>query len=147
MTLLPQLMVGSGAIEYLMETSFSANAQVVPETTLKPTTTLTYEQKLSKVATIASILKVSLQALADIPQLMIWLDARLLYAVLLRREAVILLGDSANGIQGLMDVAPAFDYTPVAGGRNLATLRGELRPGLAVPLPQGLLKGTLPAKK
>jgi HK97 family phage major capsid protein len=29
--------------------------------------------------------------------------------------------------------------------RNLVTLRGELRSGLAVPLPAGLLKGTLPA--
>lgn len=39
-TLLPQLMVGSGTIEYLMETSFTPGAAVVPETTLKPTTTL-----------------------------------------------------------------------------------------------------------
>ncbi len=29
--------------------------------------------------------------------------------------------------------------------RNLATLRGELRSGLAVPVPAGILKGTLPA--
>jgi HK97 family phage major capsid protein len=29
--------------------------------------------------------------------------------------------------------------------RNLVTMRGELRSGLAVPLPAGLLKGTLPA--
>jgi HK97 family phage major capsid protein len=29
--------------------------------------------------------------------------------------------------------------------RNLVTLRGELRSALAVPLPAGLLKGTLPA--
>jgi hypothetical protein len=29
--------------------------------------------------------------------------------------------------------------------RNLVCLRGELRSGVAIPLPQGLLKGTLPA--
>ena len=29
--------------------------------------------------------------------------------------------------------------------RNLVCLRGELRSGLAVPVPAGLLKGTLPA--
>jgi hypothetical protein len=29
--------------------------------------------------------------------------------------------------------------------RNLICLRGELRSGLAVPVPQGILKGTLPA--
>jgi hypothetical protein len=113
-TLLPTLTVTSGNVEFLEETSFVPNAAVVPETTLKPTTELTYAQKLSKVATIASVLKVSVQALADIGQLMIWLDTRLLYAVLLRQEAVLLLGDAANGIPGLLDVAPTFNYTPVA---------------------------------
>jgi hypothetical protein len=29
--------------------------------------------------------------------------------------------------------------------KNLVCLRGELRSGLAVPVPAGLLKGTLPA--
>jgi hypothetical protein len=29
--------------------------------------------------------------------------------------------------------------------RNLVTMRGELRSALAIPLPGGLLKGTLPA--
>jgi hypothetical protein len=29
--------------------------------------------------------------------------------------------------------------------RNLVCLRGELRTGLAVPVPAGVLKGTLPA--
>jgi hypothetical protein len=29
--------------------------------------------------------------------------------------------------------------------KNLVCLRGELRSGLAIPLPQGLLKGTLPS--
>jgi len=255
-TLLPQLAVTSGNVEYLEETSFLPNAAVVPETTLKPSTELTYAQKLAKVATIASVLKVSVQALADIAQLILWLDTRLLYAVLLKQEAVLLLGDATNGISGLLDVAPTFAYTPAPNDnpmdsvaraigdlmsrgytpdgvvmnpndytslrllktsigsyifmgdcatgpddedlweprlllwqipavlspsmpqgeflvgafrqstmlfmretaniqiafqneddfvRNLVCLRGELRCGLAVPLPQGLLKGTLPA--
>jgi HK97 family phage major capsid protein len=253
--LLPTIPVTTGNVEFLEETAFTPNAAVVPETTVKPTTSATYAEKLAKIATIASVLKVSVQALADIPQLAVWLDTRLLYAVLLKQEDVLLNGDAANSISGLMQLATAFAYTPATGDnamdvvahaagalmaqgysvdgvvmnandytaarllkstigtylfmgdgstgpddetiwestpliwqvpmvispsmpagsflvgafkqstilfqrevatvqiafqneddftRNLATLRGELRSGLAVPLPAGLLKGTLP---
>jgi hypothetical protein len=113
-TLLPTIPVTSGTVEYLQETAFTPGAAVVPETTLKPTTTATYQEKLAKVATIASILKVSVQALADLPQLTIWLDTRLLYAVLLQQENVLLNGDAPNSIQGLLQLATPFTYTPAA---------------------------------
>jgi HK97 family phage major capsid protein len=112
-SLMPVIPVSTGNVEFLEETAFTPNAQVVAETNLKPTTTATYQEKLAKVATVASLLKVSLQALADLPQLSVWLDTRLLYAVLLKQEDVILNGDVTNSISGLMQLATAFAYTPL----------------------------------
>jgi HK97 family phage major capsid protein len=121
-SLLPTIPVTVGNIEYLQETSFVPGAAVVPETTVKPTTTATYAEKLAKIATIASVLKVSLQSLADIPQLSFWLDQRLLFAVLLKQEDTLLNGDATNGISGLMQLATPYAVAPLPTDNPMDTV-------------------------
>jgi HK97 family phage major capsid protein len=73
-----------------------------------------YAEATAKCATIAQYVKVTQQSLADTPTLVTWLDGRLIYAVSLKEESVILNGDAAATppIQGLMNAAPAFGYAP-----------------------------------
>ncbi len=113
LSLLPQIPVSTGSIEYLEETAFTPNAGVAAEGSLKPSTSATYSERLAKSITIASTLKASVQAIGDLPQLSFWLDSRLTYAVLLKQEDCILNGDSASATQGLLAVAPPFVNTPL----------------------------------
>jgi HK97 family phage major capsid protein len=110
---MPTIPVTSGTVEYTKEVSFTPNASVVPEAQTKPTMAATFALATAKVATIANVVKASVQALADVPLLRIWLDNRLMYSCSLKEEDTILLGDSANSIQGLMQLATPFAYTPL----------------------------------
>jgi HK97 family phage major capsid protein len=117
--LMPTIPVLTGSIEYTQETSFTPSAAVVPEGTTKPTMVVTYAEATAKVATIASVVKASVQALADTPMLALWLDNRLLYSCSLKEEDVILNGDAGNAITGLMGHATAFAYVPATGDTGM----------------------------
>jgi HK97 family phage major capsid protein len=120
-TLLPQIPVTSGTVEYTQETSFTPSAAVVAEAALKPQMAATFTEATAKCATIAQYVKISVQSLADTPMLSTWLDGRLTYAVSLKEESVILNGDATAtpAIQGLMQVAPVFSYTPATGDTGM----------------------------
>jgi HK97 family phage major capsid protein len=120
-TLVPQVPVTSGNIEYTQETSFTPSAAVVAEAALKPQMAAAFAEATAKCATIAQYVKVTVQSLADTPMLSTWLDGRLTYAVSLKEESVILNGDATAtpAIQGLMNVAPAFSYTPATGDTGM----------------------------
>jgi HK97 family phage major capsid protein len=120
-TLMPVIPVTSGSLEWTVEQSFTPSAAVVAETALKPQMAATFVEQTGKCATIAQYCKVSVQSLADTPMLTQWLDAGVSYACTLKEEAVILNGDATAtpAIQGLMQVAPAFAYTPATGDQGM----------------------------
>jgi HK97 family phage major capsid protein len=120
-SLMPNIPVTSGSVEYTQETAFTPSAAVVAEGAVKPTMAATYALATSKVATIAQVVKASVQSLADTPQLSLWLDQRLAYACSLKEEAVLLNGDATATppINGLMNVAPVFSYVPATGDQGM----------------------------
>jgi HK97 family phage major capsid protein len=106
--------VSTGAVIFTKETGYTPGADLVPEGTTKPGTTMTFANQTLTVQTVATIAKSSLQSLNDTPMLMNWIDARLSYAVLLRQEQY-LLNDATNG---LLVLAPAMAAAP-AGSTGL----------------------------
>jgi hypothetical protein len=111
--------VTSGTIEYTQETSFTPSATVVPETTTKPAMVITVTEATAKCATIASIVKVSKQSLADTGLMNAWLNVRLGYSVNLKEEDTLINGDATNSISGLMQLATPYAYTPATGDTGM----------------------------
>lgn len=103
--------VASGEVEYVRETGFSNNADVVGENPAsgKPQSDITFELDSSKIATIAHWIRASKQVLADVPMLQSYIDGRLLYGLKLKDEAQILKGSGVGAnILGLMTQAVAY---------------------------------------
>jgi HK97 family phage major capsid protein len=96
------------------ETAFTPAAQIVPEASLKPSMSSVFQVVSQKVSTVASICKLSLQSFNDMPTLQQWLDMRLRADCMLKEENVFVAGDAANNVDGLLDLAPPFVYTPAA---------------------------------
>jgi HK97 family phage major capsid protein len=119
--IMPVMPVSSGTIEYTQETSYTPSATVVPETTPKPAMAISFAEATAKCSTVASIVKVSKQSLADTGLMNTWLNVRLGYSVNLKEEDVIINGDATNGISGLMQLATAAP-APVAGDQGMDTL-------------------------
>jgi HK97 family phage major capsid protein len=134
--LLPTLPVTSGSVEYIKETAYTPAAGVIPETQKKPEMAATYAPATTKCATIADCIKATLQSIADVPSLNLCLDQRLSYSVSLKEESLLLNGDVPQAIQGLMDFATAFVYTPLTtdtGMDILARAAGALMKNGYVP--------------
>ncbi len=118
--LIPSIFVTSGVVEYTVEQSYNPHAAaVVPEGTTKPVMAATFVEATSKVATIAVTIKISKQSFADVPLLSPWLDVRLGYSCSLKEEDVFINGDATNNINGLMQLATPFTYTPVTGDQGM----------------------------
>jgi hypothetical protein len=110
--LLPQIPLALGAaVEYTQETGYTPAAAVVAEGATKPATNLTFQNKLAAIQTVATITKVSVQSLMDVPDIQRWLDMRLMYAVLLAAEDLFL-----NGTGALLASATALDVSYAPGG-------------------------------
>jgi hypothetical protein len=109
--------LGGGGIEWTRETGFVPGADIVPETMLKPSTALTFANVMTPFSTIATITKASVQALADVPMLQQWINARLMYAVQLREENYLL----NDPVAGMLAAAQALDpaFAPVAPSTQL----------------------------
>lgn len=94
----------SNSIEYVRETGFTNNADVVSEnpTNPKPESDITFELDQAKVATIAHHVRASKQVLDDAAMLASYIDARLRYGLQLKEEAQLLKGSGVglniNGI-------------------------------------------------
>jgi HK97 family phage major capsid protein len=120
--IMPTLPVTSGTIEYTQETSFTPSAAIVAETNVKPAMAIAFSEATAKCATIASIVKCSKQSLADVALMSTWLNVRLGYSVNLKEEDVIINGDSANSIQGLMQLATPYTVAPATGDTGMDTI-------------------------
>lgn len=101
----------SNSIEYVRESGFTNNANVVSEnpTGLKPESDLTFEPDSAPVATIAHWIRASRQVLSDVPMLQSYIDGRLRYGLKLKEEAQLLKG-SGVGLNILGLFTAANDY-------------------------------------
>lgn len=123
----------SPAIEYVEETGFTNNADVVPERGLKPSSDITFELKSVNVKTIAHWIPATRQVLADAKQLRAYVDRRMLFGLSLEEERQVLYGDGiGENIQGITTHPNVGTYTRQAGETELDTLRrGILQARLA----------------
>lgn len=101
----------SNAIQYVRETGYTNNADVVAEnpTNPKPESNLTFEADQAAVTTIAHWIHASRQVLADIPTLRGYIDGRLRYGLKLKEETQLLKGSGVGlNIDGLYTQARAY---------------------------------------
>ena len=101
----------SNAIEYVRETGFTNNANVVSENPAnpKPESNIIFELDSAPVATIAHWIRASKQVLADVPMLQSYIDNRLRYGLMLKEEGQLLKG-SGVGLNILGVYTQATDY-------------------------------------
>lgn len=99
----------SNSIEYVRESGFTNNANVVSETVQKPESNITFEMQSAPIVTIAHWIKASRQVLADVPMLQSYIDNRLRYGLMLKEEQQLLKGSGVGiNIAGLF--TQASDY-------------------------------------
>jgi len=101
----------SNAVEYVRETGFTNNANVVSEnpTNPKPESNIIFELDSAPVATIAHWIRASKQVLADVPMLQSYIDNRLRYGLMLKEEGQLLKGSGVGlNINGVF--TQAVDY-------------------------------------
>lgn len=108
--LLMQGTMESSAVEFVRETGFTNNADVVAEMGLKPNSDITLELVQANAKVIAHTFKASRQVLDDIPQLQSLLDAKGRYGLAFKEELQILRGDgTGQQLLGLLPQAAAYD--------------------------------------
>lgn len=98
-------------IEYVRETGFTNNADVVAEnpTNPKPQSDIAFELDSAKAATIAHWVKASKQVLSDVPMLQAYIDGRLIYGLKLKEEAQLLKGSGVGlNINGIWTQASPY---------------------------------------
>lgn len=101
----------SNSIEYVRESGFTNNANVVSEnpSANKPQSNLTFEMDSAPVATIAHWVHASKQVLADAGMLASYIDGRLRYGLKLKEEAQLLKGSGVGlNINGLYTQAIGY---------------------------------------
>lgn len=101
----------SNSIEYVRETGFTNNADVVSENPAnpKPESDLSFEPDSAPIATIAHWVRASRQVLSDLPMLQSYIDGRLRYGLKLKEEAQLLKGSGVGlNINGLFTQASAY---------------------------------------
>lgn len=135
----------SNAIEFVRESGFTNNANVVSENPAnpKPESDITFELDSVPVATIAHWVRASRQVLADVPMLRSYIDGRLRYGLKLKEELQFLKGSgiglNINGIEN-QAVAYANPGVNVQGETALDRLRiAMLQVTLAELDPDGIV--------
>lgn len=101
----------SNSIEYVRETGFTNNANVVSEnpTNVKPESDLAFELDSDSVATIAHWVRASRQVLSDVAMLASYIDGRLRYGLKLKEEAQLLKGSGVGlNLNGIYTQASAY---------------------------------------
>ena len=101
----------SNSIEYVRETGFTNNANVVSENPAnpKPESDLSFELDTDPVATIAHWVRASRQVLSDASMLQSYIDGRLRYGLKLKEEAQLLKGSGVGlNLNGCYTQATAY---------------------------------------
>ncbi|ATW62299.1 major capsid protein [Pseudomonas phage Psp6] len=135
----------SNALEFVRESGFTNNANVVSEnpTNPKPESDITFELDSVPVATIAHWVRASRQVLSDIPMLRGYIDGRLRYGLKLKEELQLLKGSGVGlNITGIETVAQNYvnPGVVVAGETAIDRLRiAMLQVTLAELDPDGIV--------
>lgn len=101
----------SNSVEFVRESGFTNNANVVSEnpTNPKPESNIIFELDSAPVATIAHWIRATRQVLADVPMLQSYIDTRLRYGLKLKEEAQLLKGSGVGlNINGIWTQATAY---------------------------------------
>lgn len=101
----------ASAIFWVQQTGFTNRAAVVAEDTKKPESEITFDTKITPVATIAHLFKASKQILDDFKQLRSTVDVELNYGLKFAEEEEILFG-TGTGVHLHGIVPQASDYNP-----------------------------------
>jgi HK97 family phage major capsid protein len=91
---------------------------IVAEGATKPTTDLGFAQTLASIITIATVTRVSIQSLNDVPSLQTWIDQRLSHAVMLSAEDHFLNAAAPDGLLASAGTLSAA-FTPGTGATTL----------------------------
>lgn len=107
--LMPVVEITSGAVEYVHQTARPAGAAPVAEGALKPESDMSFELRNTTAKVIAHWIKVSRQAVEDLPQLRDIIDTEMLYGLAEVEENQILNGNgTGQNLPGLMISATPF---------------------------------------
>jgi HK97 family phage major capsid protein len=128
--LLPVGTTGSNLVEFTRELVFTNNAgpqyaSPARENVAKPESGITFELATAPVITLAHFIPVSKQVLADAPQLMSYINTRLMYGLKLEEEDQLLNGDGTGGnLSGILKSGnfTAYDRA-VSGDTAVDTIR------------------------
>lgn len=117
--------MGGNALEYVQETGFTNNADMVAEFGKKPQSSLKFDVKSTSAKVIAHYMKASRQILDDAPQLRSIIDGRLRHGLKLKEEDQLLNGDGqGQNLHGLLPQANTFaNPTSLAGYTIIDQLR------------------------
>ena len=108
--------MSGNALQYVRQTGFVNNANVVAEGARKPQSDIQLALVDTAAKVIAHFMKASRQVLDDAPQLRSLIDNNLLYGLAFREEAELLYGDgTGQHLLGIVPQAQAFN-PPVALG-------------------------------
>jgi len=115
----------SNSVEYTRENTFtSAAAEKAEGATSYGESEITFTLETAKVATIGHTMPVSQQVIEDAPMLASYIDGRMQYAALLRKEMQLLAGNGAGAnISGLLNTGNHTVFTPVASSNKLENIR------------------------
>lgn len=102
--LLMQGRMDGNALEYVRETGFTNNADMVAEGTKKPQSDIKFDLISTTAKVIAHYMKASRQILDDASQLQSYIDGRLRYGLAFKEEQQILNGDGTG--QNLLGIIP-----------------------------------------
>ncbi|NTF80840.1 phage major capsid protein [Agrobacterium rhizogenes] len=99
----------SPAIFWVQQTGFVNNAAAVAENTKKPESSISFDTKITPVATIAHLFKASKQILDDFAQLASTVDAELRYGLKYAEERELLFGSGVGvHLEGIVPQAQAY---------------------------------------
>lgn len=97
-------------IPYVRESAVTFMADIVPEGTLKPESSLTFGVDSLEIDVIAHWIQVSNQVLDDAPALAAYIEGRMAYGVRLKLEYLVINGDTKS-FKGLMKVGNSLTIT------------------------------------
>lgn len=131
--LTPGQMDGS-TLEYVKETGFTNNADMVTEGTGKPQSDIKLDLVTTSARVIAHTAKASRQILDDMAQLRTYIDGRLRYGLAFKEEQQLLNGDgTGQNLHGIIPQATAYsaEFTPTSATEIDALRLAMLQAALA----------------
>lgn len=113
------------ALEYVKETGFVNNADMVAEAAAKPQSDLKFDLVSTTAKVIAHYVKASRQILSDSAMLASYIDGRLRYGLAFKEEQQLLNGDGTG--QNLLGIIPQATAYAAPGGLTSAQAMDQMR--------------------